>query len=323
MEGLQTNWGWLIAVYLFLGGLGAGSFVASATVTLVTGERYKPAVRFGAWIGAIAMAVGVLVLLIHSGKPFRALVMFRSFSNFDSWMAIGAWLLFGAILLNGLFALLWTDHVLTWVGPRVKWLVEKRKVFRAIVAAVGIPVNLGVAVYTGVLLGVLPFRPFWNTWFLPALFTASALSVGAVCLATYEHLRDGGKKVNGLVRAVGSFHLVMLLIEAVIWVYFLRTMLNRTADMASSARILISGQLAPVFWVVVIGLGLAIPFLVHTMQLSRLVKLPRAVFVLAIATALIGGWTLRFVVLSAGLPQSLSSPAFSQILDGVRFMIQH
>jgi formate-dependent nitrite reductase membrane component NrfD len=322
MEVLQTTWGWLIAVYLFLGGLGAGAFVASGTVALVTGERYKPAVRFGAWVSAIAMAVGVLTLLIHAGKPFRALWMIQSFSNLGSWMAIGAWLLFGAILLNGLFALLWTDHVMKWVGDRWKFVVEKRKVFRTVLAVIGIPVNLGVAVYTGILLGALPFRPFWHTWYLPALFTASALSVGAVTLATYEHLRDGGRKVNGLVRAVGGFHLVMIVVEVVIWVYYLRTMLNGTPDMAASASILISGKLAPVFWVVVIGLGLAIPFVVHTIQLGRLFKLPHAVFIVAIATALIGGWTLRFVVLSAGLPASLSSPAFSQILDGVRFMIR-
>jgi formate-dependent nitrite reductase membrane component NrfD len=322
VDGLQTTWGWLVAVYLFLGGLGAGCFVATAMVALTTGERFKATVRFGAWLSAITIAAGVLVLLLDVGKPFRAIVLFNSFGNLNSWMALGAWLLFGAILFNGLFALFWTEPVLKWVGGRVKLLEEKRKVFRAILAVIGIPVNVGVAIYTGVLLGVLPFRPFWHTWLLPALFTASALSTGSVCLAAYEHLRDGGKRVNGLVRAIGAFHLTLILVEVGIWVYYLRTMLNGAPDMASSARILVSGALAPVFWIVVIGLGLAIPFLVHTMQLSRVVKLPQVIFVLSIVTALVGGWTLRFVVLSAGLPSSLASPAFSQALEGVRFMVK-
>jgi formate-dependent nitrite reductase membrane component NrfD len=316
MNGLQTQWGWLVACYLFLGGLGAGSACTAAMVSLTTGHRYKSTVRFGAWASAIAIALGTLFLLIDVGKPFRAMVLFRSFVHFRSWMTIGAWLLIGAILLNGLHALFWTEPVLAWAEEVWKPLSEKRRIFQVVLAALCIPVNLGVAIYTGVLLGVLPFRPFWHTWLLPALFTASALSTGSVCLAAFEHLRDGGKRVNGLVKAVGACHLTLILVEVGIWVFYLRSMLNGTPEMANSANILISGALAPVFWVVMVGLGLAIPFFVHTMQLSRLVKLPQAVFVLSIATALIGGWTLRFLVLSAGLPQMLASPALQQILQG-------
>jgi formate-dependent nitrite reductase membrane component NrfD len=321
MAELQTTWGWLVAFYLFLGGLGAGTACTASIVSLATGSRFKSTVRFGAWASAIAIAVGALFLLIDVGKPFRAVVLFRSFVNFGSWMTIGAWLLIGAILLNGLHALFWTDRTLAWLGKLWKPLSDRRRIFQVVLAIICIPVNLGVAIYTGVLLGVLPYRPFWHTWLLPALFTTSALSLGSVSLAAYEHLRDGGKRVNGLVMAVGAFHLTLILVEAGIWVAYLRAMLNGSPDMANSARVLVSGGLAPVFWVVMVGLGLAIPFLVHTMQLSRLVKLPRAIFVMSIATALIGGWTLRLLVLSAGLPITLSSPSLPQILDGVRFVL--
>jgi formate-dependent nitrite reductase membrane component NrfD len=321
MAELQTTWGWLVACYLFLGGLGAGVACTAGIVSLASGHRFKSTVRFGTWASAIAIAVGALFLLIDVGKPFRAVVLFRSFVQFNSWMTIGAWLLIGAILLNGVQALFWTDRALAWLRKVWKPLSDRQRIFQVVLAAVGIPVNLAVAIYTGVLLGVLPFRPFWHTWLLPALFTTSALSLGSVSLAAYEHLRDGGKRVNGLVVAVGAFHLTLIVVEVGIWVTYLRTMLNGSPDMANSARILISGELAPVFWVVMVGLGLAIPFFVHTMQLSRLVRLPRAVFVLSIVTALIGGWTLRLLVLSAGLPAMLSSPALLQILDGVRFWL--
>jgi formate-dependent nitrite reductase membrane component NrfD len=316
MTEIQSTWGWLVAFYLFLGGLGAGAFCTAAVVSLISDERYASTVRFGAWASAIAIGVGTLFLLIDVGKPFRALVLFRSFVHFSSWMTIGAWLLIGAILLDGLFALFWTGSVLNWAGGIWKALQEKRRIFRVVLASIGIPLNLGVAIYTGVLLGVLPFRPFWHTWLLPALFTASALSTGGVCLSAYEHLRDGGRRINGLVRRVGAFHLTMILVEVGIWVWYLIAMHNGTPETVASARILLSGRLAPLFWIVMVGLGLAIPFLVHTMQLSRLVKLPEAVFVLSIVTALIGGWTLRFLVLSAGLPKLLASPSLEQILQG-------
>ncbi len=316
MTELQTTWGWMVAVYLFLGGLGAGAFCTAGFVSLVRGERFKATVRYGAWLSVLAIAVGTLFLLFETGKPFRALLLFKSFVQFSSWMTIGAWLLFAAILLDGLFAIYWTDRVVTLAGKLWRPLQEKRGVIRGVVAAIGIPINVGVAIYTGVLLSVLPFRPFWHTWLLPALFTASALSTGGVCIAAFEHLRDGGRRVNGLVRGVGAFHLALILVEVAIWVGYMYTMLTGTADMANSARILISGLLAPVFWAVVVGLGLAVPFLVHVLQLSRLVRVPQPVFVLSIVAALAGGWTLRFLVLSAGLPQMLASPALEQILQG-------
>lgn len=316
MAQVQTLWGWVVAVYLFLGGLGAGAFCTAALVGLLTRERFKSTVRFGAWASTIALAVGTLFLLIDVGKPFRAIVLFRSFVNFGSWMTIGAWLLFGAILLNGLYALFWTERILGWFAKLWQPLRDKRGLIRGVLAAVGLPVNLAVAIYTGVLLGVLPFRPFWHTWLLPTLFTASALSTGGVGVAAYEHVRDGGKRINGLVRAIGGSHLTLIVVEVVIWAVYLGTMLNGTPDMARSAQMVMSGALAPLFWVVMVGLGLVLPFLVHTMQLSRLVELPQAVFLLSIVTALIGGWTLRFVVLSAGLPTALASPSWTHILAG-------
>jgi formate-dependent nitrite reductase membrane component NrfD len=320
---LQMNWGWLVALYLFLGGLGAGAFCTVAPISLVTGERFKSTVRFGAWVSTGAIALGALVLLLDVGKPLRALILFRSFVNFNSWMTIGAWLLFGAILLNGLYALLWTDGALAWLGRLWKPLEEKRSTWRIILAIIGIPLGLGVAGYTGMLVEVLQFRPFWNTWLLPVLFTASALSTGGVLVVAYLILRERAQGAERLVKTIGLFHIALILIEGTIWVTYLRTMLSGSPDAARAAQVLVSGALSPIFWIVVIGLGLALPFLVHLNQLTRLVKhgTPALIIHLAgICSVLIAGLALRFVVLSAGLPASLSSPALMQILAGIRFI---
>ena len=168
---LQTTWGWLVAVYLFLGGLGAGSFITVAALHLASTERFKRTVRFGAWAGTVAIGLGALVLLADVGKPLRAVVLFRSFVNLNSWMARGAWLLFVALIIDGLFAVFSTEALVDWVARLWQPLASRRNLWRTILAVVALPVNLGVAVYTGVLLGVLPFRPFWHSWLLPALFT--------------------------------------------------------------------------------------------------------------------------------------------------------
>ncbi len=319
---IQNTWGWLVAVYLFLGGLGAGAFVAVAVISLATGERFKSTVRFGAWASAIAIGVGTLCLLIDVGKPLRALVLFRSFVHFGSWMTIGAWLLFGAILFDGLFALFWTEPVLQWVGARWKFPVEQRKAFRVILAVLGIFINLGVAVYTGVLLGAPQFRPFWHTWWLPALFTASALDTGVGLVTGYATLGERSEKAYALRNVLEGCIIVLILIEASVLYLYLSHMLKASPDAVRSAELLTSGALRVPFWLVVVGLGLAVPLIVCVTQLGGLLRKRAAVVVplIGLVSCLIGGWTLRYLVLSAGLPQMLASPALEQILQGVKFI---
>ena len=43
---------------------------------------------------------------------------------------------------------------------------------------VNVPLGIGVAVYTGILLGAMPSRPLWNSPILALLFLVSALSTG-------------------------------------------------------------------------------------------------------------------------------------------------
>jgi formate-dependent nitrite reductase membrane component NrfD len=321
---LQTTWGWLVAIYLFLGGLGAGVMCTASIISLVAGERLKATIRFGTWASAIAIACGTLFLLIDVGKPFRAIVLFRSFVNFSSWMTIGAWLLIGAILLNGLSALFWTDKVLAWMDRLWKPLSSKRALWRTILAIVTIPVNLGVAVYTGVLLGVLPFRPLWNTWLLPALFTVSALDTGVALVTGYAFLREAAPAAAGLRKVLEISAISLICIEAVVLGVYLHTGLNGTLDAARSAQVLLSGALGVVFWGLVVFVGLAVPLLVCLGQITGLAKrapaLAPAIPLVGATACLIGGWTLRFVVLSAGMPITLSSPAWQQILSGVRFL---
>ncbi len=188
------------------------------------------------------------------------------------------------------------------------------------IAVIGILLSLGVATYTGVLLGSLPFRPFWNTWILPALFVASALDTGVGLTTLYASLWEKGEGVRQLRTVLETCILLLILAEASVLGYFLNTMSNSSPDAARSAQIVMNGVLSPAFWIVVVGLGLAVPFFVCVSQLSGLgKKLPSFVPVIGISSCLLGGLTLRIVVLLAGLPATLTSPALLQMLMGVKF----
>jgi len=324
MTELQTTWTWLIAVYLFLGGLGAGAMCTTAIIGLASGERFKNTIRFGSWTGAVAIAVGTLFLLIDVGKPFRALVLFRSFVNFDSWMAIGAWLLMAVLLINGVSALMWTDAIRAWLQRLWKPLADKRRIWRYALAAIAIPLNLCVAAYTGILIGVLPFRPLWNTWLLPMLFTVSALDTGVGLVTAFFTLREPASNTRRLRIILEACIIALIASEAVVLGFFLTDALRRSPDAVLSAQTLISGVLGPAFWIAVVGLGLGLPLLVCVSQLSGLLKRNKTAAVVVplvgVVGCLIGGWMLRFLVLSAGQAASLSSPAMAQIRDGVRFI---
>ncbi|MBQ3105924.1 MAG: polysulfide reductase NrfD, partial [Eggerthellaceae bacterium] len=63
MVALQTTWSWLPAIYLFLGGLGAGAFITAAILRFAKPGRFDKVVTGGAWIAVIALAVGLLSLV--------------------------------------------------------------------------------------------------------------------------------------------------------------------------------------------------------------------------------------------------------------------
>jgi formate-dependent nitrite reductase membrane component NrfD len=47
---------------------------------------------------------------------------------------------------------------------------------------IGLPISVGIGIYTGVLLGTVQSRPFWNTSLVAQLFLFSALSTGCAAL---------------------------------------------------------------------------------------------------------------------------------------------
>ncbi len=321
MAQLQTTWGWWIAIYLFLGGLGAGAMVTAAVVALATRERFRSTIRFAAWASTIALAVGTACLLFDVGKPFRALVLFRSFVKLNSWMTIGAWLLLAAMLVNGLLALFWTEPVLAWLGKRWGPFQSRRQIWRTILAIIAIPLNLGVAIYTGMLLGALDFRPFWHTLLLPCLFTVSALDTGMGLVTAYATLRERAEGVKKLRLGLEIGVISLIALEGVALTLFLRAGLHGSLDASRSAALLVNGPLSVFFWALVVGVGLGIPLLTCIAQLSGLARrLPVLAPLLAITSCLIGGLVLRRVILAAGLPIMLSSPSFIQAFEGVRFL---
>src|SRR5574341_1154014 len=180
------EWGFLIVSYLFLGGLSAGLFFASALATLFQKEEessYGRIALAGAWLAPWPVMLGCLLLVFDLGKWYRFYKLFLHV-RWVSPMSIGSWLLmlFIGVALVYLFSWL-TAEQRAWIFSRLPRRLAFLSVlnrdisgWRRALAAIGLPVSVGVGIYTGVLLGAVQSRPFWNTNLVAQMFLFSALS---------------------------------------------------------------------------------------------------------------------------------------------------
>lgn len=293
---LQTAWGWQIALYLFLGGLAAGTLFVSALLDIRSKDAFKLTSRFGAWAAAIFLVVGVLLLLTELTMPLRGLLMWQSFSNLGSWMALGAWFLFVGIILTVLYAASLTDKLVA----RFAWLEKLRKPLSYVLLVVSVL----IALYTGILLAVLASHPLWNTPLLPVLFTVSALDTGVALVVAYLAMKDERPEAEETRGKLEKATLILIAVEVVVIVALMAMVSSATEVGALSVSLLVSGSLAPVFWVLFVVLGLACPAVVAFMALRG--KLAGSnglrISVAGSILCLVGGCALRFLVLLAGLP---------------------
>jgi formate-dependent nitrite reductase membrane component NrfD len=192
-------WENLISWYFFLGGVSAGAYVTARMAERFGGTRFRAVTREATAVAAVAALPTTPLLITDLGDPKRFHHMLRVFKP-ESPMNLGAWVL-TAYHGAGACALAreWlrqgkTDHELKNRGF-LQNAVDGLLVAVADVA--GIPLALLLASYTGVLL-TGGATPVWckNKW-LPALFSASAMSSGAAAVGLeLELLNAAGFDMN-------------------------------------------------------------------------------------------------------------------------------
>ena len=79
MIGVQELWGWQVALYLFLGGLGGGVFVVSSAISLTGRKRYRRLCRAGYWVALLCVVGGVAVSAVRGHLPLSRLMFDAEF----------------------------------------------------------------------------------------------------------------------------------------------------------------------------------------------------------------------------------------------------
>jgi formate-dependent nitrite reductase membrane component NrfD len=292
---LQTNWGWEIAMDLFFGGLGAGCFIITAIINLATKNKFIRTIKFGAWASVISLLGAVLVLMLEVGIPQRAILLYQSFVNFNSWMPVGAWLLFTGIIIFGLYAISLTDRITS----RFKFLLK----CRTVLAIIGILLAIGISAYTGLLLSAIWVHPLWDTLWLPALIMASAFSMGCILITAYVILFEE-TDISISLRKILTISSVILIILTGILLFIYLTAVSSGSEIAGeSVKVLTSGAASQLFWIIAVGGGLVIPLLINALLLIKRDLTIRGLLpMLGVVFFLVGAFTLRLLILMAGLP---------------------
>lgn len=300
---LQLTWSWQPALYLFLGGMGAGAFIMAAVLYLIDSAKHRLIVCVSMWAAFASLAIGLLLLLAELINPGRGLMMWQSFSHFTSWMTWGAWGAFLAMIAFVASALMATRPVGNWLNEKWKWYtLENSLKLRRGFAYAGIVLGAFVAVYTGMLLMSANGVPLWDTLLLPLLFTISAFDTGvalveviAVVLSKRDPLAP--KAATLMERLVIGLVVAELLVLAI----FLGSMFAGSATAAESASMLVSGGLAVPFWLMIVVIGLVLPLVMAIAGMTLKREDNRPIMAVGAVGALIGGCELRFLILAAGV----------------------
>ena len=310
----ELNWGLPVISYLFLAGLGAGALTVSASVLLRGGGGgfgggHFTLARYGALVAPLPVMLGSGLLIFElgsfeAGHWFKWLNLYRTINL--SPMSIGTWLLTAFMGLSLVYAYtFWSRDAAP--GDRFD-LVRKA------MAWLGVPLGIAVAVYTGVLLGAMPARPFWNSPVLALLFLISALSTGiAIIMLARTVLHKGRFDTDSEHQYHQSGYLLtasdVLLIGFELMAIFLFLMFAHltVGDVKYAVSvILFGGSLAPMFWIWVVVIGLVAPALIELFYVvprllyHRAFAAPRGVELAVPVAVLIGGFMLRYVVVVAG-----------------------
>jgi len=312
----ELHWGLPVIGYLFLAGVGAGAYTVSAYVLLRTSgeqlhdDRFSIA-RYGALLAPIPLIAGTGMIIFELGT-FHAAIAHGDVGLFFRWirlfltinmspMSIGSWVLGLCIIASVLYAY-------TFLAGDSAPGDGKAKL-RQVMAWLGIPLGISVAIYTGVMLGAAPARPFWNSPMLALLFLVSALSTGVAAILLLRAL-VGGSHAGGENKAayrLASTDVMLICLEAlaiILFIMFAQLTIGNSAHAVSI--ILPGGELATMFWVGVVVVGLLLPVLIElryvvpTLFYRQSYAMPRGTEVLVCAAILLGGFMLRYVVVLAG-----------------------
>jgi len=283
--------GILVAIYFYLTGLSAGSFVISVISTIGGKTEYKPIGRIGAVLAPILLILAPLALIVDLEQPPRFWHLFL-YLNLKSPITYGSFLL-TLYPINGI--------VYAW------YLFKEKARLAKILGLIGIPLAICTHGYTGFILALGKGRILWSTALMPTLFIVSAMVSGMALVILVAALRyayrrqlaslEEREKDKALILNLGKIMGAMIIADLFLVGNDLLVLLTSTQEALHVAHLILFGKFQPLFVGTEILLGGFLPLL--------LVFLPwtgRSLggVVAASILVMVGVMAMRYVVVVGG-----------------------
>jgi formate-dependent nitrite reductase membrane component NrfD len=291
---IQTEWRWLIALYLFLGGVGAGAYTIAA-VNSFLGHALEPSTIVGLWISFPALVIGSLCLLADLGQPTKAIL--AGMKPGTSWIARGFWII-------SIFMVVAMVH--TWLAV----FGDANAGVLKVIAVVGIVFAVSTMAYTGILLGVSKGITFWRSGVVPVLFIISATVTGHFAIMIGLVLFSGRPEVLDTLRLMAGEAALLVVFEVLAIAFFLQAAWKHPDPRESVVRLLANTTFIVGY---VLG-GLAAPLLLMLILYRWMPEATNtailSVSALGAVLGLMGGLILRWGVLRFGALPTLNVGGF-------------
>jgi formate-dependent nitrite reductase membrane component NrfD len=294
---MQREWGWWIAIYLFLGGIGGGAYTIGA-INWFLGESAGASTTVGLWIGFPALAIGSICLLADLGSPTRAVL--AGMKPGTSWMARGFWIISIFMVLAFVHFVL---HLFTGVGE-----TAGGRSLLGLIAVAGIVFAVGTMAYTGILLSASKGIPFWRSGAVPVVFVVSALVTGHFTLMLGMGLFVGGQEMMEPLRVMAMEAAVLVVLEVLAIIFFLQAAFGGPDARESAERILRRRSFVVGYFLLGLAVPLVLMVVAYRTEAGAGGYLP--MITLGSALGLVGGLILRQSVLACGALPTLNMGGF-------------
>jgi len=307
----QKEWNEIIAIYLYLAGMGAGSFVICTLIhwaSLIdwlgvkTNPSFLPSLSLLGYTlnlskvpilwGPIMVAIGAPFLILDLGIKWR--FMYACLNPKTSWVARG-FLILSIFIILGLVLFAKSVLPFEWLrGESPFWLIPE---------IIAILFALATAIYTGILLKATKSVPLWNTYFLPLLFLVSALSTGSMAIILSTLGTGLFSHDAGALKVLMGGEQILVVIEGIVLYLFLSRSYRAAEQGKDSVRLLLFGEMRLIFWGGVVFLGFIFPVVLESIA-SFFPGNAVLIFTAGILL-LFGGFFLRLGILHAGIKEQI------------------
>jgi formate-dependent nitrite reductase membrane component NrfD len=296
---MQTEWGWWIAIYLFLGGVGAGAYTIGAINGFV-GDELDLSTTLGLWIGFPALLIGSICLLADLGSPTRALL--AGMRPGSSWMARGFWII-------TVFMILAFVHLVLYQFTNVAESAGGAAALSAI-AIGGIVTAVLTMAYTGILLATSKGIPFWRSGIVPAIFVISALVTGHFTIMIGMVLFGESSATSAALQTMAVEAAVLVILEVLAIFFFLHEAYKLPDSRESAERILRKRSFVIGYFLLGLGAPLALMLVLLLAMTDSTAEEVMAVAAIGAVLGLVGGLILRQAVLACGALPTLNIAGF-------------